>query len=62
MELAILDPDGHVITFFKYFEDDAEWEAAEKEIPRGTRTLAMVIRYKRCNRSTPNRHPDPWLA
>ena len=31
MELAILDPDGHVITFFKYMNDDAEWELAKSK-------------------------------
>lgn len=31
MELAILDPDGHVLTFFKYMEDDAEWELAKEK-------------------------------
>ena len=28
MEMAVLDPDGHVVTFFKYFEDDEEWAQA----------------------------------
>lgn len=35
MEMGVIDPDGHVITFFKYYdesaEDDAEWEAADKK-------------------------------
>lgn len=35
MEMGILDPDGHVIAFFKYYEesaeDDAEWEAASQQ-------------------------------
>lgn len=31
MELAILDPDGHVITFFKYMDDDEEWERAKEK-------------------------------
>ncbi|NKB43289.1 MAG: hypothetical protein GKS03_03320 [Alphaproteobacteria bacterium] len=35
MEMGIIDPDGHVITFFKYYgetaEDDAEWDAASKK-------------------------------
>ena len=31
MEMAILDPDGHVLTFFKYFEDDDEWEQAKQK-------------------------------
>lgn len=32
MEMGIMDPDGHVVTFFKYYtetaEDDAEWNKA----------------------------------
>lgn len=35
MEMAILDPDGHVITFFKYYtdsaEDEAEWQTATEK-------------------------------
>lgn len=35
MEMAVLDPDGHVLTFFKYYtesaEDEAEWRAARKK-------------------------------
>lgn len=35
MEMGIIDPDGHVITFFKYYgdtaEDDAEWDAAAEK-------------------------------
>ncbi|MEM9530016.1 MAG: VOC family protein [Pseudomonadota bacterium] len=30
MELGVVDPNGHVIAFFQYFTDDAEWEAAKK--------------------------------
>jgi quercetin dioxygenase-like cupin family protein/catechol 2,3-dioxygenase-like lactoylglutathione lyase family enzyme len=29
MEFGIVDPDGHVVSFFQYFDDDAEWEAAK---------------------------------
>lgn len=29
MEFGIVDPDGHVVSFFQYFEDDAAWEAAK---------------------------------
>lgn len=35
MELAIVDPDGHLLTFFKYYTDsaadEAEWESARKK-------------------------------
>ena len=35
MELGVLDPDGHILTFFNYYldtrEDDAEWEVAKKK-------------------------------
>ncbi len=34
MELGVVDPDGHVIAFFKYYEetpeDDAEWDKASE--------------------------------
>ena len=29
MEFGLVDPDGHVVSFFQYFKDDAEWEAAK---------------------------------
>jgi catechol 2,3-dioxygenase-like lactoylglutathione lyase family enzyme len=28
MEMAVFDPDGHVISFFQYFDSDAEWARA----------------------------------
>ena len=33
MELAIIDPDGHVLTFFKYYtdQDDVAWERAKEK-------------------------------
>lgn len=35
MEMAVVDPEGHLVTFFKYYldtpEDDEEWEAAAKK-------------------------------
>lgn len=35
MEMGVIDPDGHVIAFFKYYEDtaedDAEWDAASEK-------------------------------
>jgi len=30
MEFGIVDPDGHVVSFFQYFEDDEAWEAARR--------------------------------
>lgn len=29
MEMGIIDPDGHILTFFKYVEDDEEWATAK---------------------------------
>jgi catechol 2,3-dioxygenase-like lactoylglutathione lyase family enzyme len=29
MEFGIVDPDGHVVSFFQYFDDDVEWGAAK---------------------------------
>jgi len=30
MEFGIVDPDGHVVSFFQYFDDDTEWQAARQ--------------------------------
>lgn len=31
MEFGLVDPDGHVVSFFQYFDDDADWERAKAE-------------------------------
>ena len=30
MELAVIDPDDHVVAFFQYFDGDAEWQDAQR--------------------------------
>ena len=30
VEFGVIDPDGHVVAFFQYFEDDEAWREANK--------------------------------
>ena len=45
VEFGVIDPDGHVVAFFQYFNDDASWQKGARDIREVARLANIVLIY-----------------